>query len=90
MKGNKKVLGINWQNPAQGTATEVGLDLGPTLSFSGYLKSTSEQGGEQSNGKASAVNCPFHWYHLKIIKQYKQNHSKVPKERHQISNLSEL
>lgn len=44
MNENQKVLGSNWQNPTQGTAIGVGLDLGPTLYLPGCLKSTSERG----------------------------------------------
>lgn len=44
MNENKKVLDVNGQSATQGTATEVGLDLGLTLSFPGCLEGTSEQG----------------------------------------------
>lgn len=82
MKENKKVLGINWQNPTPSTATEVFLDLGSSFYFPGCLQSTSEQGRQESKWKSLCCQPrPFYWCHLKMIKPGKSSHTRVPKEK---------
>lgn len=52
LNGNQKAVGINWQDPTQGTAYWGGSDLGLALWLPGCLKGTPQSQGGSSECKS--------------------------------------